>query len=95
LCLLLGGRAVSGPALLVLYQHYFHLTRLTAAPAAGGGEAVVVPEPVVGAAVGCAEGMTFTRQRVARHSYLIRTVSTAFFSGSKLTWRDGEYSSRP
>jgi hypothetical protein len=35
--------------------------------------------------------MTFMRQRVARHSYLITTVSTALLSGSKLTWREGEY----
>lgn len=35
------------------------------------------------------------RQRVSRHSYLISTVSAAFLSGSKLTRREGEYSSLP
>ena len=39
--------------------------------------------------------MTFMRQRVSRHSYLMSTVSTAFRSGSKLTRREGEYSSLP
>jgi len=35
------------------------------------------------------------RQRVSRHSYLISTVSTAFRSGSKLTWREGGEIRRP
>jgi hypothetical protein len=36
--------------------------------------------------------MTFMRHKVERHSYLIRMESTALLSGSKLTWREGEYS---
>jgi hypothetical protein len=39
--------------------------------------------------------MTFMQQRVSHHSYLIRMDSTALASGSKLTWREGEYSSLP